>query len=224
MLKVTSILARLKTATCVRTDADLAAKLKVSLRRLQSWKQRNTIPCKEIIPFCLENDFDLNEILAGKRTTTANKGDLCDSHERISGKTEKCPHHEFVIPPVGIISSKEIFSDQIIDTFHVCEGWIHYVLNMDSPHLSLIRIVGNNMSPWAADGDIVFINTNMTTIVNDAPYILKYDGTLVAKRLSKTQTGEIIAKSDSPYCEPEIFNEANPLPQIIGRIVRRVVR
>lgn len=223
MLKVTSILARLKMATGMRTDSELAGKLGVSLRRVQSWKQRNTIPCKEIIPFCLANDFDLNEILAGKKISP-HKEDPCSTNDRMSGKTEKCPHLEFIIPPIGIISSKEILSDQVVDVFHICEGWIHYVLNMDSQHLALIRIVGNNMSPWAADGDVVFINTNQTTIVNDAPYILKYDGTLVAKRLSKMQTGEIIAKSDSPYCEPEVFSESNPLPQIIGRIVRRVVR
>jgi len=79
------------------------------------------------------------------------------------------------------------------------------------------------MAPWATDGDMVIIDTSLTTIVNDAPYILQYDGVLVAKRLVRRQDGMILAKSDSLYCEEEVFAPES-LPKIVGRIVRRLVR
>jgi phage repressor protein C with HTH and peptisase S24 domain len=101
---------------------------------------------------------------------------------------------------------------------------VKHVLNLDAANLVLIRIVTNNMAPWATDGDLVIIDISQTAIVADSPYILQYGDVLVPKRLVCQNDGTIVAKSDSQYCDDEVYPSDIKPPRILGRIIRRVVR
>lgn len=222
MKNLTEILDRLKKALNLITDTSLASSMGIPLRRLQTWKYRGSAPCKELIDFCIQKDLDLNYILADRPMPLTPSDTLLPVIP--NDDTESCcPTTNCVRPPRGHINHLNLTSNQIIDTIHFDKDWVKHVLNATPKNIAAIRIVGNNMSPWTSDGDIVLIDLSLTTIVADAPYILQYEDILVAKRLVRQNDGTITAKSDSPYCEDEFF-QADTLPRIVGRIIRRVVR
>ena len=227
------VLNNLKKELGIKTDKDLAATLEVSYARLQLWKSRNTLPCKSIIPFCLSENIDLNHIFseASRAPTPCSTATLDISRPDLeipetlkipSNRASICLYSSCVRSPIGYIPRFDLHSNQVVDTMNINLIWLQHVLNIDPDDVAIVRIVGNNMSPWVTDGDLVIIDMSLTTIITDAPYIMRYGKMLVAKRLVLDGDG-IIAKSDSPYCEPESFT-ADTCPQIIGRIIRRVVR
>jgi len=221
---LTEILDRLKKALDLTTDTSLASDMGIPLRRLQSWKYRGSVPCKELIDFCIKKGLDLNYILSDRPIPLlAPNGILLPLIPIDDTEESCCPTTNCVRPPRGYIKNLNLTSNQIIDTIHFDKDWVKHVLNATPKDIAAIRIVGNNMTPWISDGDIVLIDLSLTTIVTDAPYILQYEDVLVAKRLVRQNDGMITAKSDSLYCEDEFF-QADTLPRIVGRIIRRVVR
>lgn len=212
---ITAILSRLKTTINIETDTKLASELGMPLRRLQTWKQRGTVPYKPIIDYCILHTLSIDFILTGRPGPVHN--DVAGSS--IDGTA--APHH--ITPPAGRIGGMDITGDQIVDTLSINPEWLKYSAHIDSKNFYIVRIIGNNMSPWATDGDLVLIDVSQDVIVTDTPYVLEYDGLLVVKRLVRQADGTILARSDSTYCEDEIY-QPEMLPKIIGRIVRRLVR
>lgn len=205
-LDLASIFSRIKTALNISTDAALADKFNVPLRRLQTWKIRNTIPTAHIIDLSNQYGLDLNYVWCGKEIPKAEPSDT--THTK---------------PKAYELAHCGIKSDQIVDTVQMDNHWLRYSLNVDPEHIAVILVKGNNMSPWAVDGDLVIINCSEKTIINDAPYVIKQDDILLVKRLVDKHDGTIIAVSDSTYCADEIYPD-NAHPEIIGRIIRRITR
>lgn len=203
---LSEIFTRIKTALKISSDAELAEKFNVPLRRLQTWKSRNTIPTELIISLSSQNGLDLNYVWCGTETAKEEPQDTTYTKP----KKNSLPHDE-------------LKSDQLVDTIQMDNRWLRYSLNVEPENIVLVRVRGNNMSPWAVDGDLVIVNRAETTIINDAPYIINSNDVLMIKRLVDIHDGTIIAKSDSAYCSDEIFPEDN-LPEIIGRIIRRITR
>jgi len=216
------------------SSSALAAKMGIAPQRLLTWKKRNTL-APEFIEFCIDRGLDLNKIFSaapacpGRPIETTHTDPLfsliAPEHlrEAIEAGADFCLSAGCIRPPLKHIKSHNITSDQIVSCLHMHLNFLEHAIHVLPQHIALIRIIGNNMAPWATDGDMVIIDTSLTTIVNDAPYILQYDGVLVAKRLVRRQDGMILAKSDSLYCEEEVFAPES-LPKIVGRIVRRLVR
>lgn len=209
-ITLTEVMERLKNTLGTHTDTALAKQMNTTPRRIQTWRHRNTIPYEEIIKCCKKFNVDLNHIFFGKEVA-APQSDTPDSLK-------------FIQTPANHIDTLGLRSAQIINTLCIDREWTKHVLGVAPENLIAIRLIGNNMSPWAADGDLVLIDLSLTTIVNDAPYILLYGDMLVPKRLTKLPDGTLIAKSDSQYCDDEIYPLDSTTPQIIGRIIRRLIR
>lgn len=208
MITTSALINNLKKYLGLKTDKELAEYWDIPVRRIQTWKSRNSpISFREIINFCLQNSMDLNAIFYGKP---------------ISQKVNGCPATH-IQPPASAIKHADYTSDQIVDVLHINREWAHHVLGITEDNLVEIRIAGNNMMPWVAEGDVVFIDISHTAVVTDAPYVLKYGNTLVVKRLIRHSDGSIVAKSDSQYCEDELF-PPDCAPHIVGRVIRRLVR
>lgn len=215
------IFARIKTALRLKTDKALAERLNVPLRRLQTWKSRNTLRFEEILLLCEEENIDLNLIFFGRNYNETHDQRLAAESR---GAAEKCKTANYIFPPKKRLDIHNLDSDQIVDTLLLNAEWTQYVLGLEPKNLALIRVIGNNMSPWVTDGDLVIIDTCSTTIVTDAPYALLYDSVIVIKRLIRLPDGAIVAKSDSQYCEDERFADETTSPKIVGRVMRRLVR
>lgn len=216
------------------SSSALAAKMGISPQRILTWKKRNTL-APEFVEFCINQNLDLNQIFdaAAPCPVPSGEADRTDPslslkipdhlREAMDAGADLCLLAGCIRPPLKHIKSLKITSDQIVSCLHMHLNFLEHAIHVLPQHIALIRIIGNNMAPWVTDGDMVIIDTSLTTIVNDAPYILQYDGVLVAKRLVRRQDGMILAKSDSLYCEEEVFAPES-LPKIVGRIVRRLVR
>lgn len=217
----------------LKSSSALANKMGVAPQRILTWKKRNTLST-EFVEFCISQLLDLNQVFSSpinlSYPTISYPQDsptlLTDPillQKSIESGADLCLQAGCVRPPIKSIKSINLDSDQIVGCLHMHLNFLEHAIHVLPQHIALIRIVGNNMAPWVTDGDMVIIDTSLTTIVNDAPYILQYDSVLVAKRLVRRQNGMIVATSDSSYCEDEVFSPET-LPRIIGRIVRRLVR
>jgi SOS-response transcriptional repressor LexA len=198
---VSEVFARLKSALDLPTDAALAELFKVPIRRLQTWRSRNTIPTCNIIALCQEKKLDLNYVWGLK----SSEHKLSTTH---------------TTPPSKI---NNMVSDQIVNFIQMDNQWLRHSLNVAPERMALIQVKANNMIPWVVDGDLVIINKDNTTIINDAPYVIQVGDVLLVKRLVDKHDGTIIAKSDSQYCDDEVFTAEAP-PVIVGRIIRRITR
>ena len=222
--KTATILSRIKLKLNITTDLELAQKMGVPARRLQTWKFRDSTPYDEIIDLCVKENIDLNQVLAETPLDSGSDDCIeCNAHtEEIRGAAKLCVSN-YILPPKNRLDKYDLSSDQIVDALLINPHWARYVLGMSSEKLALIRVIGNNMSPWVSDGDLVIVDMMNTILVTDAPYVLRYDGSmLVIKRLVRHNDNTIVAKSDSQYCEDEIFTP-DTLPTVIGRVIRRIV-
>jgi len=62
-----NVIRRLKNMTDCKRDFQLAKLLNVSPTTLSTWKSRDSLDFKTVIDFCVERNFDLNEVLLGEK-------------------------------------------------------------------------------------------------------------------------------------------------------------
>lgn len=220
----TEVFNRIKKNLGFRTDKELAERLEVPLRRLQTWKSRNTMRFHEILQFCEKEDIDLNTVFFDRISDKPGALSLEPFQNETRGSATVFEPTNCILPPKNRLDMYELNSDQIVDTIHISAEWAQHVLGLTAKKVALIRVVGNNMAPWVTDGDLVIIDTTNTAIVSDAPYALLYNSVIVVKRLLRQFDGTITARSDSQYCEDEQFADDTALPKILGRVIRRIVR
>lgn len=67
MIDIIGIINRIKTDFELKDDKDVAVKLGVSQQSLTNWKNREKIPYKELISFCLEQNLNMKYILTGEK-------------------------------------------------------------------------------------------------------------------------------------------------------------
>ncbi|WP_232280380.1 S24 family peptidase [Sphingomonas sp. PAMC 26605] len=88
-------------------------------------------------------------------------------------------------------------------------------LRLDAEHAAMLRARGDSMLPTIADGDqIVIDERDMRVGATPAIFVLRLDGVLLVKRVSKAADGMRIA-SDNPAYPPMTTAAA----EIIGRVV-----
>lgn len=84
-------------------------------------------------------------------------------------------------------------------------------------HLFALTVSGDSMEPSLYDGDLVIINTGDTKPVDEAVFVINYEGEIIIKRLWR-DAGEWWLTSDNPRHKPKRCHKQSLL---IGRVVRR---
>lgn len=80
---------------------------------------------------------------------------------------------------------------------------------------AMLRARGDSMEPTIADGDSIVVDESDTAVTaTPAIFVLRQDGALLVKRVSRTEAGFTIASDNPRY--PAILT---PAPEIIGRVV-----
>jgi phage repressor protein C with HTH and peptisase S24 domain len=235
LINTKDTLGRIKEEMGIRTDIELAEAMNVGIRRIHNWKQRNTIPTESIVAICGSEGLDLEYILTGHKAHAgrAHSGEFGSSHslEQLSPVCEQPrispPYKKFVKTDShgNVICSFE--SPQIVDVLSPGTNWLIHALGVQPNDLLLMKIVGDNMSPWAQDGDLVFVDTSNKSTINGGVLALRYsDGTMVVRRIFRNPDGTLLAKCDAASCEPEMLDITNEdmYPLVVGRVVRRLVR
>ena len=203
----------------------------VGIRRIHNWKQRNTIPTEGIVAICGSEGLDLEYILTGNKSQT---GRMLSEECRSAHELPVCEQPR-VNPPYkrfvrfdsngNVICSFE--SPQIVDVLAPGINWLIHALGVQPDDLLLMKIIGDNMSPWAQDGDLMFVDTSYKSTINGGVLALRYaDGTMTIRRIFRNPDGTLLAKCDAEGSEPEVIDISNEdmYPLVVGRVVRRLVR
>ena len=119
-------------------------------------------------------------------------------------------------------SAGAIISENVVDYLAFKTEWIVQRLRRNPATLFLFEIMGDSMENTFHDGDLVLADGAISSIRDNAVYALGVDDTVIAKRLQRRATGNIVVKSDNPRYEPDELtpHEASQL-RILGQVLWR---
>lgn len=110
-----------------------------------------------------------------------------------------------------------VISEEIEGYYAFRKNWLSRVAS-STRNLVLMRVVGDSMSPTIQDADTVMIDTGKKSIKEGMLYAIRFDSTVMVKRLAFRPSGRIMIISDNRQefdsFEVEI-KELNILGQII---------
>lgn len=90
---------------------------------------------------------------------------------------------------------------------------------IDPRNAAIIQAWGDSMEPTIRDGDVLLVNTAINTIRTEGIYVLRFDGTLLVKRIS-VGFDHITLISDNPAIKDETITKDKLSDlHIIGRVV-----
>jgi phage repressor protein C with HTH and peptisase S24 domain len=118
-----------------------------------------------------------------------------------------------------------VHSEQIVDHLAFKSEWLKVSLGLSPNKVAVISVIGDSMEPYLAEGDLIMVDLGVTSIENNAVYVLQFGDSLLVKRVQVKLDGEVIVKSDNPRYETESFRgESAERLRVVGRMVRRLVR
>ena len=208
-------------------DADVARALEVSSSSIPTWRKRGTVPYGELVQWAYRNEVSLDWLFCG------GDGNMYDGVAEPSGSYCVAPEQgvtpkelaSFVQVPqydveTGAGSGKAIHSEQIVDHLAFKETWVRRELGINPKRLVLISAIGDSMEPTLSDGDLILVSKSEDRLLDDAIYVLHFDGTLLVKRVQRLLDGSVVIKSDNAAYQPQTVQKAevNQL-SILGRVV-----
>ncbi|MEE8295619.1 MAG: S24 family peptidase [Sphingomonadales bacterium] len=98
-------------------------------------------------------------------------------------------------------------------------NFLNSLTHTPSENLSVIKVMGDSMSPTLDDGDQILVDSLETTPGRPGVYVLRSEEVLNVKRVSvNPSTGYLSIKSDNPLYED--WNDVDPgTVQIIGKVL-----
>lgn len=132
---------------------------------------------------------------------------------------------EFLLVPRYEVSASAgggavIHSEQLVDHLAFRSEWVRSALDVSVKNLALISVKGDSMEPTLSNGDMILIDTGTRRVEDNAIYVLRYEGSLMVKRIQRKIDGTLVIKSDNPVYEPEMVKGAaiDDLC-VVGRVV-----
>lgn len=90
----------------------------------------------------------------------------------------------------------------IRDYLEVAENWAQRRFGMNLGALRIVSVGGDSMAPTLNDGDLVFVDTSVTSFEREGIYVLMFDGRLLIKRIRANLSSrlvEICSDNDRAY-------------------------
>ncbi|MDY0383711.1 helix-turn-helix domain-containing protein [Trichlorobacter sp.] len=243
------VLSRIKQELGLDTDLELAEVMGVGVRRIHNWKHRNTIPTEEIVAICGKEGLDLQYILTGPGLLQGGALDLSRTKRApaycgLDAKGASQPRDTYtpsacgqprIHPPYKAYTQRNeqgevlasFSSPQIVDVLAPGLNWLNHSLGIAPENFLLIKVLGENMSPWVQDGDLIIVDTSIKTTATGGCLVLRYpDGVLMVRRVFRSPEGQLMVRDDNECAPPDSIdpNDNTTYPIIVGRVVRRLVR
>ena len=119
----------------------------------------------------------------------------------------------------GLLVSEETVQEMIAFDSH----WLRSQLNTSPNELSIITVQGDSMAPTLLDGDLIFVDHQVTDW-RDGIYVFQMDEDLLIKRLQRLPGGTVSVISDNPKFPPFIVDLNSPACdlKVIGRYRGRI--
>lgn len=211
---------------------------------LESGKnQKISLPLAKLI--CYEFGVNLDWLLTGEgpkyregyplRTPSTEEKDLSSvqTPEHLTFATSAVSEEEkkkakelgyTLVPRYDVLASAgggaDVHSEQVVDHLAFKTAWLKTDMGLAPNHLTLISAVGDSMEPTIREGDLLLIDHTQDQVTEDAIYVLRHDGLLIAKRLQKALDGTIYIRSDNTiYKELTVSKDNLADLRIVGRVV-----
>src|SRR5690625_1155040 len=91
----------------------------------------------------------------------------------------------------------------VIDYLELPESWVLHRLGRDLSKYRVLPVSGDSMSPTINDGDLVFVDTSVTSYQSNGVYVIIWHDRLLIKRLrASLSSGKIEIASDNEAAYP----------------------
>jgi len=109
--------------------------------------------------------------------------------------------------------------EEVIDFLAFQESWLRG-RNINPKYARVMTAKGDSMEPTIRDGDVLLVDTSITSIRDNSLYVLVFGGLVFVKRIHQRLTGAVMLISDNDRYPPEEVSEANaPDLHVAGRVV-----
>lgn len=129
-----------------------------------------------------------------------------DPQERALSSTSRSSHVHLPIlevSPAAGAGRDPVDYPAVIDYLEVPEVWALHRLGRDLSKYRVLPVSGDSMSPTINDGDLVFVDTNVTSYQTNGIYVIIWHGRLLIKRLrASLSSGKIEIASDNESAYP----------------------
>jgi len=210
------IVDRMKQATKSRTYEELAQKLGVTLSTLNSWKQRDKVPEKNILKCAHDFNIDYQWLLTGKSKSQADKNTSLTPSDAIEVEVLS------VRPGAGHGTELEA-----VDLFDTGERIVIDRSLLKTPpkgKLRAMQVDGYSMVPMLFPDSWVIIDESKE-FRGDGLYVINVDNVLMVKLIEKNlSTGNLMVKSVNPdYDSWEVSADDQRVFEIYGKVVRCII-
>lgn len=210
MIEFEVFFTRVRQATPISTQHDLAKALGVNRSAITQAKRRNSIPQKWVL--ALSRSFQLSadwlEFGVGKPETVPT------SFEQENTATCTVPKVYARLCAGG--GSFEIEATPIEE--HIFkQSWLE---KKGTPSaMVLMDVTGDSMEPFICQGDTVLVDQSQTTIHPNTIYAVGIEDSIMIKRVLTTQHNVTLASDNSAYSPIELQGDELLSFRIIGKIV-----
>src|SRR5690625_373195 len=141
-------------------------------------------------------------------TGKGNMSRSADKSEKLEAEPEnKRPTHVHLpileVSPAAGAGRDPVDYPAVIDYLEVPEVWALHRLGRDLSKYRVLPVSGDSMSPTINDGDLVFVDTNVTSYQTNGIYVIIWHGRLLIKRLrASLSSGKIEIASDNEAAYP----------------------
>lgn len=137
---------------------------------------------------------------------------------------EKAINDDFLLVPRYNVQAAaghgtEVANEQVVDHLAFKRQWVKS-LGLQSDKLALITAKGDSMEPTIKDGSLLLVDTRSNPL-SDGIYVLKFDGLLMAKRLTKNPIDQAVTiQSDNNSYPPfTARHDQVRMLDVVGRVV-----
>lgn len=122
------------------------------------------------------------------------------------GSTSNIPDHFTLVPRLDIQASagngSVVYTEEPIDLLAFQESWLRD-RNINPRFARVLTAKGDSMEPTIRDGDVLLVDTSITSVHDNAIYIVVYNGHTLVKRINMIRNGSLTIISDNDRHPPE---------------------
>ncbi len=197
---------RVKKATPIQNQSQLAQELELGRAAISLAKHKNVVPSKWIFTLSRKYGVNADWLATGSGPMTTSDDTL---HLQSSGIVHILPRLTSDGAPVLKPESqiKDSFPDMWLDT------------HSTSSRLALMTMAGNCMEPEIKPGDRVLIDLDARESYSDCIYAVGIDQHILIRRIER-MPGQLVLRCDNPHSADMVLSENEEAAvSIVGRII-----
>jgi SOS-response transcriptional repressor LexA len=186
-------------------DKDIASELNINHLTFATMKNRNKIPYQEVLDFCARKKISINWLLYDQVT------------ESISEETEKYARVRYFRDIYASAGGGADVYDEESEYLSLDDEIVGRLGgNRELRHIEALNVTGDSMEPTLKNGNIIYINRNITDINDHSIFVVATTDGLFIKRIAYNEDEIRLISDNKSYSD--ISFEPNEVT-IVGKVV-----